>query len=193
MNYVTGNTIKELREKQKLTQRQLADRLAVSDKTVSKWETGKGLPDIGIITELASALGISLAELLAGEYAVNENRSANMQRLSFYVCPLCGNIVQAVGNGSYSCCGLLLPVLEVEDADEIHTVRVETVDSEYYVSVEHEMTKEHYISFFAYVTSDGVQLRKLYPEQSAEARFARRGHGFMYAYCNRHGLYKVRI
>ena len=193
MNYVTGNTIKELREKHKLTQKQLADQLAVSDKTVSKWETGKGLPDIGIITDLAQALGISLAELLTGEYAVNQNRSANMARLSFYVCPLCGNIIQAVGSGSYSCCGILLPELEVEEADERHEIQVETVDQEYYVSLDHEMTKEHYISFFAYVTADRVQLAKLYPEQSAAAGFTRQGHGFIYAYCNRHGLYKVRI
>jgi len=193
MNYVTGTTIKELREKQNLTQKQLADKLAVSDKTISKWETGKGLPDIGIITELALALGISLAELLAGEYAVNRNRAANMARLSFYVCPLCGNVIQAVGNGSYSCCGILLPELETEDADAMHTIRVGTVDHEYYVSLGHEMTKDHYISFFAYVTADGVQLIKLYPEQNAEARFTRRGHGYVYAYCNRHGLYKVRI
>lgn len=193
MNYVTGSIIKELREKQKLTQKQLAEKLAVSDKTISKWETGKGLPDIGIITDLALALGISLAGLLTGEYAENRNRSANMQRLSFYVCPLCGNVIQAVGNGSYSCCGILLPELETEENDEMHTISIETVDHEYYVSIDHKMSKEHYISFIAYVTANGVQLIKLYPEQSAEARFTRHGHGFLYAYCNRHGLYKVNL
>ena len=193
MNYVTGSTIRTLREKQKLTQKQLADQLAVSDKTVSKWETGKGLPDIGIITDLALALGISLAELLTGEYAENRNRAANMQRLSFYVCPLCGNIIQAVGSGSYSCCGILLPELEVEEEDEMHEPGIEIVDQEYFVSLDHEMSKEHYISFFAYVSADSVQLIKLYPEQSAQARFTRRGHGCFYAYCNRHGLYQVKI
>lgn len=190
MGYVTGNTIKELREKKRYTQKQLAELLNVSDKTISKWETGKGLPDVGIIAELAATLGISLAELLTGEYVENRNRSGNMKKVAFYVCPVCGNVIQATGNGSYSCCGILLPELEVEDANPDHDIKVEIVDSEYYVSVKHEMSKGHYISFLAYVTSNQVQLIKLYPEQCAEGRFTKRGHGILYAYCNRHGLYR---
>lgn len=193
MSYVTGNTIRELREKKNLTQKQLADILVVSDKTISKWETGKGLPDVGIIMELAGALGVSLAELLTGEYSENRNRSGNMKKISYYVCPLCGNIIQAVGSGSYSCCGILLPELEVEEADEKHGLKIESIDHDYYISMEHEMSKEHYISFFAYVTANEVELIKLYPEQNAEGRFTRRGHGFIYAYCNRHGLYRQMI
>lgn len=190
MSYVTGNIIKELREKKGYTQRQLADILLVSDKTISKWETGKGLPDVGIVSELAYSLGVSLAELLTGEYAENRNRSSNMKKLSFYVCPVCGNIIQAVGNGSYSCCGILLPELETEEEDEKHVLEAEEIDGEYYVSLEHEMSKTHYISFFAYVTGSYVQMIKMYPEQNAECRFTKRGHGFIYAYCNRHGLYR---
>ena len=190
MSYVTGNTIKELREKKGYTQKRLADILCVSDKTISKWETGKGLPDVNIIGELASSLGVSLAELLTGEYMENKNRSANMKKTAFYVCPVCGNIIQAAGNGSYSCCGILLPQLETEESDDSHSIQVELVDGEYFVSVEHEMEKSHYISFLCYVTSSCVQTIKLYPEQNAEARFTRRGHGVLYAYCNRHGLHK---
>lgn len=189
MGYVTGNTIRELREKKSFTQKQLADLINVSDKTISKWETGKGLPDIGIITELASSLGISLAELLTGEYAENKNRSSNMKKLSFYVCPICGNIIQSVGEGSYNCCGILLPKLETEEKDIHHEIQIEIVDNEYYVSINHEMSKNHYISFIVYITSNYVEMVKLYPEQNGEARFARRGHGLIYAYCNRHGLY----
>lgn len=190
MSYVTGNIIKELREKKGYTQRQLADILLVSDKTISKWETGKGLPDVGTVSELAFALGVSLAELLTGEYAENRNRSSNMKKLSFYVCPVCGNIIQSVGNGSYSCCGILLPELETEEADEKHVLKIEEIDGEYYVSLAHEMSKNHYVSFFAYVTGSYVQMIKMYPEQNAECRFTKRGHGIIYAYCNRHGLYR---
>ena len=75
MSYVTGKTIKELREKRKLTQKELADKINVSDKTISKWETGKGLPDIGIVEELSKALSVSIGELLTGEYRTNENVS----------------------------------------------------------------------------------------------------------------------
>ena len=54
MNYIAGDTIRRLREGKKLTQRELAERLCVSDKTVSKWETGRGLPDITILPELGA-------------------------------------------------------------------------------------------------------------------------------------------
>lgn len=81
--YVTGSTIKALREKKKLTQKQLAELLAVSDKTISKWETQKGLPDITLIKPLAETLGVSIGELLSGQLFSNENRSANLRKETF--------------------------------------------------------------------------------------------------------------
>ena len=65
--YVTGTTIRVLREQKKLTQAELAARIGVSSKTVSKWETGKGLPDISLLQPLAQALGVSVIELMNGE------------------------------------------------------------------------------------------------------------------------------
>lgn len=193
-SYVTGNTIKTLREKKGLTQKQLADMLIVSDKTVSKWETGKGLPDISLIERLAKALGVSLAELLSGECVTNRNRSANMQRTKFYVCPLCGNVIHSIGEGVFSCCGITLPVQEGEETDEAHSIHVEKVENEYYVTMKHPMTKTHFISFFAYITWDRVQIVKLYPEQDAQARFPMSGRGgVIYAYCNQHGLFKAKV
>lgn len=193
MSYITGNTVKTLREKKGYTQKQLAEILCISDKTVSKWETGKGLPDIGIMPELAAALGVSVAELLTGDCAENKNRSSNMKKVTFYVCPVCGNIIQASGNGAFNCCGILLPELGIEEVSPEHILKAEEMDGEYYVSMEHVMEKDHYISFFAYVTSNYVQLLKLYPEQNAEGRFTKRGHGFIYAFCNRHGLYRITV
>lgn len=191
-HYVTGSTIKSLREKKKCTQKQLADRLSVSDKTVSKWETQKGLPDISLLEPLAKELGVSVAELLSGECITNRNRSSNMLRTKFYICPVCGNIIHATGAGSFSCCGIGLPAQEAEQPDEGHEVCVEQIENDYYVTLDHPMTKEHYLSFVAYVTSDRVQLLKLYPEQSPAARFPRLGHGVLYVYCNRHGLFKMK-
>ena len=81
-NYITGNAIKILREKQKLTQSQLAEKLCVSDKTVSKWETGRGLPDISMIEPLANVLKVSVPELLSGDRVINQNRSANLLKSS---------------------------------------------------------------------------------------------------------------
>lgn len=193
MGYVTGEVIRELRKNKKMTQIELAERLVVSDKTVSKWETGRGLPDISILEELAGCLGISVAELLTGDVATNQNHSANMRKTSFYVCPVCGNVIASAGEGHFSCCGITLPPLEAEDDSVDHKINVETIDGELFVSLQHAMTKKHYISFFAFATSDRIQLVKLYPEQNAECRFMMRGHGTLYAYCNRHGMIKKMI
>ena len=193
MAYVTGKTIKELREKRKLTQKELAEKLQVSDKAVSKWETGRGLPDIGIIDDLAKALGVSIAELLTGDCRENENLSGNMKKTHFYICPICGNIITSVGCGSFNCCGVLLPEQEPEKPDDEHQIFINTVDNEYSITMNHTMTKEHYISFLSYVTSNDVETVKLYPEQDISVRFRKKGHGFLYFYCNRHGYFRIAI
>ena len=190
--YVTGATIKQLRESRKLTQAELAERIGVSSKTVSKWETAKGLPDISLLQPLAQALGISVIELMNGQPIANKNTSANMLRCKFYVCPLCGNVITAAGNALVSCCGITLPALEAEEPDEDHAITVETVEDEHFVTVRHPMTKAHFISFIAFVTSDRIQMVKLYPEGNAETRLQLRGFGQLYYYCNRHGLFKLK-
>lgn len=192
-NYVTGSTIKELREKKKLKQKELADILCVSDKTVSKWETGRGFPDISLLEPLSAALGVSLTELLSGECISNVNRSANMLRGKWYVCPLCSNVLWAAGEGVFSCCGIQLLPQTIEETDSAHSIRAERIEDEWYVTLDHPMTKTHAIRFIACVTCDRVQIVRLYPEQNAEARFFIRGQGRFYAYCNRHGLFEVRI
>ena len=192
-NYVTGAAIRALREKRGDTQKELAEKLSVSDKAVSKWETGRGLPDITLLEPLAKTLGVSVTELLSGECVVNRNRSANLLRGSFYVCPVCGNVLWAAGQGSYSCCGVTLPPLEPEAPDAAHEIKVETVDCEHYVHLDHPMEREHHISFLAHVTTDRVEIVKLYPEMEAETRFRMSGPGRIYAYCNRHGLFEVKI
>lgn len=189
MGYVTGKIIKELREKRKITQKELAKNINVSDKAVSKWETEKGLPDIVIIGDLANALGTSVTELLTGDLRENDNRSGNMKKTFFYVCPICGNIISSVGRGTFSCCGVSLLEQESEKCDESHFICVETVENEYHVTIHHSMEKDHYISFLAYVTSESVEVVKLYPEQDISVRFRRKGHGMIYAYCNRHGMF----
>lgn len=190
--YVTGPVIKDLREKKGYTQKQLADRIAVSDKTVSKWETGRGLPDLSLLEPLAGALGVSVAELLSGEQITNRNRSANPLRGKFYVCPVCGNVIHAMGEGSFHCCGVALPPLEAEEAEGEHEGKVETWDLQTLVSLDHPMKKDHYISFIAQVRYDRMEMVKLYPEQLPEARLSYWPGGEIYAYCNRHGLFRLK-
>ena len=188
--YVTGATIKMLREKRNLTQGALAEQIGVSSKTISKWETAKGLPDISLLQPLAKALGVSVIELMNGEHIINQNISANMLRCKFYVCPVCGNAIHSTGDAVVSCCGITLPALEAEETEDDHTVTIENVEDEQYLTIHHPMTKQHYISFVAFVTSDRFQMVKLYPEGNAQARMQLWGRGTLYFYCNQHGLFK---
>ena len=192
-NYITGATIRRLREAKGITQTQLAVQIGVSDKAVSKWETAKGLPDITLIEPLAKALGVSVMELMSGDTVINKNISSNILRSRFYVCPVCGNIIRTSGDALISCCGITLPPLEAEDADDAHEITLEKVEDEHFITVSHEMTKTHFISFIAYLTSDRVQFVKFYPEGNAETRLQLRGRGYIYIYCNRHGLMKKKI
>ena len=83
-NYITGVQIKSLRERKKMTQEELAQKINVTSKAVSKWETGRGFPDISLIENLAGALGISVIELLSGDCITNKNRVSNMTKGKIY-------------------------------------------------------------------------------------------------------------
>ena len=191
--YVTSAAIRRLREGKKLTQGALAEKIGVSCKAVSKWETGRGLPDISLLEPLAQALGVSVMELMSGETVSNRNVSCNMLRTKLYVCPVCGNVIHCAGEAVVSCCGITLPPLEAEEPDEMHPMTLERVEDEEFISIRHPMTKEHFISFVAYATADRFQLVKFYPEGNAETRLRLQGRGVLYFYCNRHGLFKRRI
>ena len=210
-NYVTGAVIKALREKMKMTQEELAQKIFVTSKAVSKWETGKGFPDIGLLESLGKALGVSVIELLSGESITNQNKACNMAKGKFYVCPVCGNIIHTTGEAVISCCGITLPALEAEETEAIsagstigrdststsnggdsnHALNIEVVEDEYFVTINHPMTKDHYISFIAAISDQGIQLTKLYPEGPAQARFKIAGVRKLFAYCNRHGLFEL--
>ena len=189
--YVTGAVIKELREKYHLTQAQLAQKLSVSDKTVSKWETAKGYPDISLLESIAKVFSISIAELISGNAVSNVNVSANVLCSKFYVCPLCGNVIHSMGEAVIQCHGIMLKPCQAEETDESHMVFIERMEDEYYIRVEHDMTKQHYISFVAGVSSDKIQMVKLYPEGNAEARIKINGVRNILFYCNRDGLFSV--
>ena len=189
--YVTGAVIKELREKNRITQSQLAETLGVSDKAISKWETGKGYPDITLLEPIADVFHISITELISGSTVSNVNVSANMLKSLFYVCPVCGNVVCSVGEAVVTCHGIQLVPLEAEPADEQHMVVIERIEDEYYVRIDHDMTKEHYISFIAAASPDDMHLVKLFPEGNAEARVKMRGVRKIFFYCNRDGLFSI--
>jgi desulfoferrodoxin (superoxide reductase-like protein) len=136
-------------------------------------------------------LDISIIELFAGQNIVNKNRASNLLRSVCYICPVCGNGILALGQAVVSCCGITLPPLQPEDADEEHPISVTISDGEYYVSIDHPMQKDHSITGIIAVSDNTSQFVKLYPEGSAEARFRTERVRWIYACCNRHGLFRV--
>lgn len=183
-----GSLIYELRKDKNMTQKQIADLMNISDKTISKWERGLGCPDISLLPELSQILGVSIDQILSGQINLNDLVGGNMNKLKFYVCPQCGNLMTATGNATISCCGKTLEPLVAKKAEEGHKLDIEPVEDELYVTTEHEMTKEHYISFVAYVKGDRALITKQYPEWNMQFRFRKSGHGKLYFYCVNHGL-----
>lgn len=184
-----GLKIKELRESRGMTQLELASVLNLSDRTISKWETGRGYPDITFLEKIASVFSLSIGELLSASQIRSSNISANMLKTSFYVCPLCGNVIVSTGEASISCHGITLSKLVKNEMDEKHSSSVEIVEDEYFISIRHPMTKERYVSFIAALSSDKVQFVKLYPEGSAEGRVKMNGVKEILFYSNTDGLY----
>lgn len=185
----TGELIREMRLRKKLTQAELADKIGVTDKAVSKWERGCGAPDLSILPVLAAELGLDVENLINGEMEENDLINGNMKKLRFYVCPDCGNIVFSAAEASVSCCGKKLAALEPTKAADNEKLETEIIENEIYVSSSHEMTRENYISFAALLRDDTVIVRKFYPEWNMETRFPRGMSGILVWYSTRDGLF----
>lgn len=182
-----GKLIAQLRQERGLTQKNVADALGISNKTVSKWECGLGCPDLNVWPELAVMLGVDMKQLMEGEITKNRPDSGNIARVRFYVCPVCGNVLVSTGGATIHCCGRRLEHLSAAESD-LPEIRVEEMDTDYYVTFDHPMSKEHYLMFAAYVKSDRITLHRLYPEQDAAVRFPVQRCGKLYACCSKHGL-----
>lgn len=192
-NSKIGKLINQLRKEKAMTQKQLADLLMISDRTVSKWERGLGCPEVSLLRELSVILGVNLDKLLQGNLEPNAVDGGNMKKLKFYVCPSCGNIITATGEAEISCCGLRMNALTAKQADNGHQLTVLPVENDYYITFDHEMQKDHYLSFVAYVSYDRILLVKLYPEQSGEVRFPKMNGGMLYYGCSQHGLFRCKL
>lgn len=188
-----GKLISRLRKEKNMTQKEVADALNISDKAISKWERGLGCPDISLLGGLSRVLGADMKNILSGDLEPNEEDRGNMKRIRFFVCPDCGNIASSTGNVDLSCCGRKLEPLSVTPEDEGHKIGLEEIEGEYYVTVSHEMSKSHYISFVALISYDRLLLVRLYPEQGAELYIPKMHIGELYVYCSQHGLYRKRL
>lgn len=184
-----GALIRTLRRKNNMTQRQLADAMNLSDKTISKWERAMGCPDVSLLPELSRVLDVSVRSILTGELEEREKDGGNMKRIKFYVCPACGNVITASAEAEISCCGRPLPALEMKPCDGAHALRIQPMDGETYAAFDHEMTKEHYIRFIACVAYDRMVLVRLYPEQGGEVRLPWMLRATYVLGCSRDGLF----
>ena len=188
-NVKIGKLIYKLRKESDMTQLQLAEMLHISDKTVSKWERGLGCPEISLLADLSRVFGADLEKLLSGQLDANEERGGNMKKLNFFVCPECGNVITAMTEAGISCCGKKLQPLEAVKAADEEKLSVENIENDYYISSDHPMLKEHYISFVALLTGDTLTLEKQYSEWDLQVRVPGRTHGKLIWYCTEHGLF----
>ncbi len=191
-----GMLLFRLRKEKGLTQKQLAEKMNISDKTISKWERGMGYPDISFLEVLSRIFDVDIDNILSGDLEPNIAQSGNLKKVKFFACPHCGNIIYNTGNADISCCGRKLSNLRAKPADDVHMAAVEDSGDEYYITFNHEMNKNHFISFVAYVTYDKILFLKLYPEQEAAVRLPKilggrllKQGGNLYYYCNQHGLW----
>lgn len=186
-----GLLILELRKEKNMTQKEIADAMNISDKTISKWERGLGCPDVSLLSELSHILGVNIEKILQGDLNPNHTDGGNMKRVKFYCCPTCANVLTSTAKAELSCCGRKLEPLKVNAADEHHKITVADIEDESYITIDHPMTREHYLTFAAYVTCDRLQLIKLYPEQNAELRIPKIRRGKFYICCSNHGLFSL--
>lgn len=192
-NKKVGGLIRQLRKEKGWTQKEMAKNMNISDKTVSKWESGKGCPDVSLLTKLSEIFCVEMSKLLEGDLKQRNPDGGNMKRIKFFVCSECGSIVTSTGSAEINCCGRRLEPLKAAKEDEAHAAIVTQVEDEYYVTFDHDMAKQHFLSFAAYVTYDRVLLMKLYPEQNAEVRFPMMHQGKLYTFCTSHGLMERKL
>lgn len=189
----TGRLIRTMRTKLGLTQLALAEQLGVSDKAVSKWERGGGAPDISLLPLLSQALGVDTEALLRGDLEENDMTNGNMKKMRFYRCPACGNLLFSTDDADVTCCGAKLTNLVMHKPDEENALQIEHSDGEWYITAPHEMHREHYISFVAFLTGDTMIIKKQYPEWGLDVRLPYIRHGILLWYCTRDGLFYQNI
>lgn len=188
-----GALIARLRREKRLTQLQLAEQMHISDKTISKWERGKGCPDVSMLPELSRILEVDLEGLLSGQLDANTMWRRDMKRMNFFLCPDCGNLIMALADASVSCCGKRLQAVQPQKASEAERLSVERIENDYYITAAHPMEKAHFISFVALATGDSLLLRRQFPEWELQTRIPAIAHGRLLWHCTRHGLFYQEI
>lgn len=188
-----GKAIYKLRKENNMTQLNLAEKLYITDKAVSKWERGISMPDITLLTDIAKIFNVDLEKLLLGEIKENDIKGGNMRNFTFYVCENCTNLIMSTAKTQISCCSKKLKPLELKKAEDNERLKVEKIENEYFISSNHEMTKEHYISFVGLLSGESVIIKKQYPEWNLSLRLPSIPHAKLIWYCTNHSLFYQNI
>jgi len=183
-----GALIRLMRKEKGLTQKELAEILSVSDKTVSKWERGKGIPDISIMLSLSNIFGIEIEKMLEGEIRNSDFIVGNMENAMYYVCPQCGNIITCINEISVSCCGRRVERLVPKEAVSYDSLRLIKADLGYELSNKHPMTRDDHISFISVIAEDRHHLIKTFPEWDERYHISCFEEGTIMWYSKRDGL-----
>lgn len=188
-----GMVVSALRKERGMTQRELAELLHVSSKAVSKWERGQGIPDISLLERLAEVLDVTVEQILSGKLPAKRKDSGNVARMKFYLCPNCGNVLMGTGECYPVCCGRRLKPAAAKQPDEAHTLKLEQVEVDRYVTADHPMEKAHYLQFAALVGYDRMEFVRLYPQQDGAFRLTGLNRGTLYYGCSEHGLFRMKL
>lgn len=192
-NIKIGNLIYKLRKENNMTQLELAQKMNISDKTVSKWERGLGCPELSLLADLSEIFCVDLEKFLSGELCANATNNGDIRNMKFYICPKCGNLITSMSDISLSCCGKKIKSTVPKEAEKEQKLSIELSENAYYVTSPHEMTKEHYITFVALLTNDSIMIVKQYPEWELHAYIPAIAHGKLTWHCNKHGLFYQNI
>ena len=141
--------------------------------------------------EAVSFMGALLPTLKRWSAVENRNVAANLKRGCFYVCPTCGNVVWSAGEAVVNCCGNALAPLTPAKNTGVIDATVDTEAGLMRVSISHPMTKEDHLLFIAAVSDDLIRIKRLYPEQEAQAEFWMQGPCRLYVYGIGCGLVEV--
>lgn len=188
----TGQIIKSARTKKGMTQKQLAEAISVTDKAVCKWEKGHGCPDITLLSQLSKVLEIDIQSILRGELVKTRSSAGNMNRIKFYRCPTCGNLITSGKEIEISCCGNKLAFAVAHQTDDARYIPIiKEFDGQYSVSFNHPMTKDDYIAHIITVQYDKILVVNLFAEQEAVVTLPQIAGLHMFLITSRDGLIKV--
>lgn len=153
-----GKLICSLRKEKNMTQKELADAMNISDRTISKWERGLGCPDVSLLHELSTILKVHMEKMLAGDLDPNEDDRGDMRRVKFYVCPNCGNVLFSTSAAEISCCGRKLASLAVNAEDENKPYYFPSIEAGKFVEKENRITMPLSITAH-HATTDGWHIK----------------------------------